>query len=181
MAGALELAACYRYFRPARSSWSSSIPASGRRGAASPPTPATIGSWRPTTACCRRCFDERRRSKVVELTERKYARPTISRTFEGRDRFAPAAGVAGQGRRAGVARAEPSSDYQRLDLPGADRDGDDLCRRGRAAVDRFGNLITNIDRRDVRASAAAGRRSRVMVGGREIAAHGRDLRRGAGG
>src|SRR5262249_59238154 len=29
--------------------------------------------------------------KVVELTERRYARPTVSRTFEGRDRFAPAA------------------------------------------------------------------------------------------
>ena len=29
--------------------------------------------------------------RVVELTERRYARPTVSRTFEGRDRFAPAA------------------------------------------------------------------------------------------
>ena len=29
--------------------------------------------------------------RVVELTERKYARPTVSRTFEGRDRFGPAA------------------------------------------------------------------------------------------
>ena len=29
--------------------------------------------------------------KIVELTERRYARPTVSRTFEGRDRFAPAA------------------------------------------------------------------------------------------
>ena len=38
-------------FPPARSSWSSSIRASGRRGAASPPKPATTGSWRPTTAC----------------------------------------------------------------------------------------------------------------------------------
>ena len=29
--------------------------------------------------------------QIVELTERRYARPTVSRTFEGRDRFAPAA------------------------------------------------------------------------------------------
>ena len=29
--------------------------------------------------------------RIVELTERRYARPTVSRTFEGRDRFAPAA------------------------------------------------------------------------------------------
>ena len=29
--------------------------------------------------------------RVVELSERRYARPTVTRTFEGRDRFAPAA------------------------------------------------------------------------------------------
>ena len=37
--------------RRARSSWRSSIPASARRAAASPPTPATTASSRPTTAC----------------------------------------------------------------------------------------------------------------------------------
>ncbi len=29
--------------------------------------------------------------RVVELTDPRYARPEVSRTFEGRDRFAPAA------------------------------------------------------------------------------------------
>ncbi len=78
-------------FRPARSSWPWSIPASARRAAALPPTSATTGSSGPTTACSRRCSRERPPTRVVELTERKYARPTVSRTFEGRDRFAPAA------------------------------------------------------------------------------------------
>ena len=36
-------------------------------------------------------FRDHKPKRVVELTERRYARPTVSRTFEGRDRFAPAA------------------------------------------------------------------------------------------
>src|SRR4030081_1335749 len=61
-------------------------------------------------------FDEPPPKRVVELTERRYARPTVSRTFEGRDRFAPAAAwlakgidVATLGRSAG--------DYERLAIP----------------------------------------------------------------
>ena len=38
-------------------------------------------------------FDEHAPKRVVELSERRYARPTVSRTFEGRDRFAPAAEI----------------------------------------------------------------------------------------
>ena len=52
LAGALELAACVPLLsRRARSFSSSSIRASARRGAASPPRPATTGSSRPTMAC----------------------------------------------------------------------------------------------------------------------------------
>src|SRR6476646_9181582 len=42
-------------------------------------------------------LDEHPAKRIVELTERKYARPTVSRTFEGRDRFAPAAAWLGKG------------------------------------------------------------------------------------
>src|SRR6266849_3525999 len=59
VAGALELAASYRYF--------------------------------PAGTVFLVVLDEHPPKRVVELTERKYARPTVSRTFEGRDRFAPAA------------------------------------------------------------------------------------------
>ena len=90
--------------------------ASVRRAAALPPSAATTGSSRRTTACCRRCFARRRRRKVVELTERKYARPTVSRTFEGRDRFAPAAGWLAKGI-ALVSLGKSISNYQVLDLP----------------------------------------------------------------
>ena len=90
-------------------------------------------------------LDEHPPKRVVELTERKYARPTMSRTFEGRDRFAPAAAwlakgidLAALGRSAGA--------IQRLDIPHpvlADGRIDGQVLR----VDRFGNLITNIDRK----------------------------------
>ena len=42
-------------------------------------------------------FKETPPKRVVELTERRFARPTVSRTFEGRDRFAPAAGWLAKG------------------------------------------------------------------------------------
>jgi S-adenosylmethionine hydrolase len=81
----------------------------------------------------------------VELTERKYARPTVSRTFEGRDRFAPAAAwlakgieLAALGRSAGA--------IHRLDIPKPHATPSRI--EGQVLrVDRFGNLITNIDRR----------------------------------
>lgn len=90
-------------------------------------------------------LDEHPAKRIVELTERKYARPTVSRTFEGRDRFAPAAAnlakgieLAALGRSAGA--------IHRLDIPkpqgGGDRIDGEVLR-----VDRFGNLISNIDRR----------------------------------
>ena len=78
-------------FRPARSSSSSSIPASARHGAG---LAAEAGDWRfvaPDNGVLTAVFQEAPPKKVVELTERRYARPTVSRTFEGRDRFAPAA------------------------------------------------------------------------------------------
>ena len=55
---------------------------------------AEAGDWRfvaPDNGVLTGVFEEHPPKKVVELTERRYARPTVSRTFEGRDRFAPAA------------------------------------------------------------------------------------------
>ena len=90
-------------------------------------------------------FRETPPKRVVELTERKYARPTVSRTFEGRDRFAPAAGWLAKG----IALESLGRRVYRLPAcstspaAGARGDGDpgEVLR-----VDRFGNLITNIDR-----------------------------------
>jgi hypothetical protein len=92
--------------------------------------------------------------KVVELTERRYARPTVSRTFEGRDRFAPAAAWLAKGIQLS-ALGRPISDIQRLDIPqpgiAADNITGVILR-----VDRFGNLVTNVDRKSVERLAQGG-------------------------
>jgi hypothetical protein len=82
--------------------------------------------------------------RVVELTDPKYARPTVSRTFEGRDRFAPAAAWLATG--VDLAAFGPRvDDVVEFELAAADEAGDRLSGEV-VRVDRFGNLITNIDR-----------------------------------
>ena len=145
LGGALELAAAYRYF-PAGTVFLVVIDpgvGSTRRGIA-----AEAGDYKfvaPDNGVLTAVFDAHAPKRAVELTERKYARPTVSRTFEGRDRFAPAAAwlakgidLAALGRSAGA--------IQHLDIPRpavADGDIDGQVLR----VDHFGNLITNIDRK----------------------------------
>jgi S-adenosyl-L-methionine hydrolase (adenosine-forming) len=144
LGGALELAAAYRYFPHGTIFLVVVDPGVGssRRGIA-----AETSDYRfvaPDNGVLSLVFDQTVPKRVVELTDRRYARPTISRTFEGRDRFAPAAGwlakgldLAALGRSAGsVVRLEIPS--PRVTEEGVD--GEVL------RVDRFGNLITNIDR-----------------------------------
>src|SRR5438093_11611716 len=89
--GALELAAAYRYF-PAGTIFLVVVDpgvGSARRGIA-----AEAGEYRfvaPDNGVLTAVFNESPPKHAVEITERRYARPTVSRTFEGRDRFAPAA------------------------------------------------------------------------------------------
>jgi hypothetical protein len=103
---------------------------------------------------------------VVEVTNEQYGRPRVSRTFEGRDRFAPAAGwlASGVEVRALGARAEWRP---RLAIPRpalhADRIEGEVIH-----VDRFGNLITNITRADLEAVART-RTPRVIVGTHQVA------------
>jgi S-adenosylmethionine hydrolase len=100
--------------------------------------------------------------RIVELTERRYARPTVSRTFEGRDRFAPAAAWLARGVDVG-AFGHIVSAYQHLDIPvptvGADR-----LRGAVLFADRFGNLVTNIDRETF--DRFAGAAAAVIAAGR---------------
>jgi S-adenosylmethionine hydrolase len=142
---ALQLAACYRYF-PAGTVFLVVVDpgvGSARRGLA-----AEAGDYRfvaPDNGVLTAVFAEQRPRAVVELTERQYARPTVSRTFEGRDRFAPAAGWLAKGVRL-AALGRPLADYQRLALPVPEVRPDGIDGAV-VHVDRFGNAITNIDRR----------------------------------
>jgi S-adenosylmethionine hydrolase len=145
LGGALQLAAAYRYF-PAGTVFLAVVDpgvGSGRRGLA-----AEAGDFRfvaPDNGVLTAVLREMAARKIVELTERRYARPTVSRTFEGRDRFAPAAAWLARGVQLS-ALGRPLADYQRLDIPVAQTSGDVLSGVV-LLVDRFGNLVTNIDRR----------------------------------
>ena len=143
--GALELAAAYRYF-PAGTIFVAVVDpgvGSPRKGIA-----ADTGDYRfvcPDNGLLTAVVRETPPKKVVELTERRYGRPTVSRTFEGRDRFAPAAAWLAKGIQL-PALGRSLGDVYRLDIPqpavAEDTMGGVVLR-----VDRFGNLITNIDRK----------------------------------
>jgi S-adenosylmethionine hydrolase len=143
--GALELAAAYKYF-PAGTIFLAVVDpgvGSARRGIA-----AEIGDYRfvcPDNGLLTVVTRDVPPRKIVELTERRYARPTVSRTFEGRDRFAPAAAWLAKGIQL-PALGRNLQSIQKLDIPQAAVTDDEL-RGAVLRVDRFGNLVTNIDRR----------------------------------
>ncbi|HEU4935441.1 MAG TPA: SAM-dependent chlorinase/fluorinase [Vicinamibacterales bacterium] len=142
--GALQLAASCRYF-PAGTIFLAIVdPGVGslRRGIA-----AEAGDYRfvaPDNGVLTAALHDFPPKRVVELTERRYARPTVSRTFEGRDRFAPAAAWLAKGIQLS-ALGRTVSTYHQLEIPQPEV-GDEL---GGVVllVDRFGNLVTNIDRK----------------------------------
>ena len=79
---------------------------------------------------------------AVALTAAEYRLPEVSRTFHGRDIFAPAAAYLAAG--IPLERLGPTlTDPVRLPLPGCRLEGDALVGEVLAA-DRFGNLITSI-------------------------------------
>jgi S-adenosylmethionine hydrolase len=147
MAGALELAAACKYF-PSGTIFIVVVDpgvGSARRGLA-----VDTGDYRfvaPDNGVLTAVLRETPAKKIVELTERRYARPTVSRTFEGRDRFAPAGAWLAKGIQL-AALGRPVTEIQRLDLPVPESSGD-AVRGVVMRVDRFGNLVTNIDRKSV--------------------------------
>jgi S-adenosylmethionine hydrolase len=154
LGGALQLAATCRFF-PAGTIFLAVVDpgvGSARRGIA-----AEAGDYRfvaPDNGLLTAVFRELPPRRIVELTERRYARPTISRTFEGRDRFAPAAAWLAKGIQLG-ALGRTISTCHLLDIPEPEVSPASL--RGVVLLaDRFGNLVTNIDRRAVESFAHGG-------------------------
>lgn len=163
---ARELAATYKYF-PAGTIFLVVVDpgvGSARRGIA-----ADVGDWRfvaPDNGVLTAVLQEAPPKKVVELTERRYARPTVSRTFEGRDRFAPAAAWLAKGIQL-PALGRAVSDYVQIDLAQAVLLGGEI--RGEVVrVDRFGNVVTNVDRRLCEKLTGAEGTMRIEVGGRLV-------------
>src|SRR6185436_3852780 len=87
LAGALELAATYRYFPQGTVFLVVVDPGVGaaRRGIAI--EAAEYKFVAPDNGVLTPILDDHAPKRMVELSERRYARPTVSRTFEGRDRF----------------------------------------------------------------------------------------------
>ncbi len=167
LSASLELSACYAYF-PAGTVFLVVVdPGVGtsRRAIA-----ARAGEWffvAPDNGVIAPVLDRlRNRSPVVvELAEGRYARSEISRTFEGRDRFAPAAAWLARGIDIGALGPRVEA-VVRLDVPAPQRHGRALVGEI-LKVDRFGNLISNLDEA---ALALVGQRATcVRIGGRDVA------------
>lgn len=163
---AQELAATYKYF-PAGTIFVVVVdPGVGtsRRGLA-----AEAGERRfiaPDNGVLSAVFQEAPPKRVVELSERRYARPTVSRTFEGRDRFAPAAAFLAKGIHL-EAFGRPVTDYHVLDLAPPSMNGTTL--KGRVIrVDRFGNIVTNLDRRTCERLTNGPAALQLSIGGKTI-------------
>lgn len=154
LAGALELAASYKYFPPGTVFL---VVVDPGVGSTRQPIAAEAGAYRfvaPDNGVLTLAFRETPPKRVVELTERRYARPTVSRTFEGRDRFAPAAAWLARGiDLSGLGRLLTS--WQLLTVP-EPVVGDAEIVAEVLRVDRFGNLVTNVERRTFERFAQGG-------------------------
>jgi S-adenosylmethionine hydrolase len=163
-AGALELEACYRYF-PAGTIFLVVVDpgvGSARRAVA-----VEAGGYcfvGPDNGVLSLALDATTPGTAVELTDPRYAAAAVSRTFEGRDRFAPAAAWLARGVEL-AALGRPAGALVRLALPQAR-----ATERGVTGevmrIDRFGNLITNIDRAAFERLGAG--RLTIRVGGAEV-------------
>lgn len=164
-AGALELASSYRYFPLGTIFLVIVDPGVGseRRAVA-----VEAGGYRfvaPDNGVLSVVLDELPALHAVEIQERKYARPTISRTFEGRDVFAPAAAWLASGLEL-AALGPPAGSLARVDVPVPVEASDGLIGQV-VSVDRFGNLVTNIDRRRFE-TCVAGETPAIRIGPHEI-------------
>jgi S-adenosylmethionine hydrolase len=143
LSGALELDAAYRYF-PAGTIFLAVVdPGVGsvRRAIA-----MEAGDYRfvgPDNGLFTRILEQHPPRAVVQLTDARFARSVISKTFEGRDRFAPAAAWLAAGR-AVEDLGQPAGALTRLDIPRVQSVPSGAVGAV-LRVDRFGNLITNID------------------------------------
>jgi len=145
LGGALELAAACRFF-PAGTIFVAIVDpgvGSGRRAIA-----VNAGGYSfvaPDNGLLTFALRELGAKTAVELSEARFALPTVSRTFEGRDRFAPAAawlarGIALEDLGPAVAKIAEITIPEPITTPNHLR-GEVLL------IDHFGNAITNISRR----------------------------------
>jgi S-adenosyl-L-methionine hydrolase (adenosine-forming) len=153
LAGALELEAVVGYL-PAQTTILAVVDpgvGSSRRGVAI--ETANLRFAGPDNGLFSLALKEAGESRAFELTNPRFARETVSRTFEGRDRFAPAAAWLASG--TPIEAFGPAvADLVRLTVPrprSTEHDIEGVVLR----VDHFGNLVTNIAANDLASVSGA--------------------------
>ena len=101
--------------------------------------------------------------RVFHLTERGHFRPNAGATFHGRDVFAPTAGALSRGVRP-AELGRQIEDFVRLPLARPRPLPDGSLEAAVIHSDRFGNLVTNLTRRDLPDEGGL----RLRVGAREV-------------
>ncbi|HEY2931991.1 MAG TPA: SAM-dependent chlorinase/fluorinase [Acidobacteriota bacterium] len=103
--------------------------------------------------------------RVVSITSEHYFRRPVSRTFHGRDVFGPVAAWMARGIEIGKF-GEEISDYTKLTPPKPKKGADGKVQGIILHIDKFGNLITNIDQT---ALGKLGTPAKFTVAGKEVA------------
>jgi S-adenosylmethionine hydrolase len=108
-------------------------------------------------------------STVVEITAEHHMLSSISKTFHGRDIFAPAAAWLARGIDI-LNFGDTQEEYVRLAVPKAKLVGESLIKGVVVHVDRFGNLITNISREEFDAARekVPGQSCKILITKQEI-------------
>jgi S-adenosyl-L-methionine hydrolase (adenosine-forming) len=110
-------------------------------------------------------YDDAPAHAVREITASRYFRHPVSRTFHGRDIFAPVAAHLANG----LAAAElggPIGDYLRLGFARPARTGEKTWTGTVLKADHFGNLITNFDSKTWQRLAVEA--FEIRIGGRVV-------------
>jgi S-adenosyl-L-methionine hydrolase (adenosine-forming) len=114
-------------------------------------------------------YDAEPVTTVVEIAAEHLMLPEISKTFHGRDIFAPAAAWLARGTDM-LNFGDTITEYTKLTLPKAKLTTEGKLKGSVLHVDRFGNLITNISRQDLDAAREKipGNTFKVTIGKQEI-------------
>jgi S-adenosylmethionine hydrolase len=114
-------------------------------------------------------YDAEPVSTVVEIGAEHLMLPEVSKTFHGRDIFAPAAAWLARGTDM-LNFGDAITEYTKLALPKAKLTAEGKLKGSVLHVDRFGNLITNISRQDLDGARekVPGNVFKVTIGKQEI-------------
>ncbi|HEY0099853.1 MAG TPA: SAM-dependent chlorinase/fluorinase [Pyrinomonadaceae bacterium] len=118
-------------------------------------------------------------ARVYHLTNENFFRTQVSATFHGRDIFAPVAGALSRNVPPSALGELIDGEMRRLAPLAPLREGDGAWSARIIHIDRFGNLVTNITRRELTDEQLAEGR-KLEIGGREISSFRRFYAEAAG-